>query len=103
MKIEDLKRLRWNEHAAAGRRKQAKDDRALLEAGAWGPDIEIARADAAQAAAAVRQDQINLSRLTVEAPVDGTILQNKVRLGQYAQCGPLAEPLMVFERTALRV
>jgi len=23
-------------------------------------------------------------------------LENKVRLGQYAQCGPLAEPLMVF-------
>jgi multidrug resistance efflux pump len=28
--------------------------------------------------------------------MDGVILQNKVRLGQYAQCGPLAEPLMVF-------
>ena len=32
----------------------------------------------------------------MRAPADGVILQNKVRLGQYAQVGPLAEPLMVF-------
>jgi len=96
VKEEDVERRRLNYQAAAARLEQAKHDLALLEAGAWGPDIDIARADAAQAAAAVRQDQINLSRLTVEAPVDGTILQNKVRLGQYAQCGPLAEPLMIF-------
>jgi HlyD family secretion protein len=30
------------------------------------------------------------------APIDGTILQNKARLGQYAQCGPVSEPLMVL-------
>ena len=28
--------------------------------------------------------------------MDGVILQNKVRLGQYAQCGPLDQPLMIF-------
>jgi multidrug resistance efflux pump len=96
VKEEDVERRRLNYQATAARLEQAKHDLALLKAGAWGPDIDIARADAAQAAAAVRQDEINISRLTVAAPVDGTILQNKVRLGQYAQCGPLAEPLMVF-------
>ena len=96
VKEEDVQRRRLNRQATAARLDQAKHDLALLKAGAWGPDLDIARADAAQADAAVRQDEINISRLTVEAPVDGTILQNKVRLGQYAQCGPLAEPLMVF-------
>ena len=96
VKQEDVERRRLNYQAAAARLEQAKQDLALLKAGAWGPDIDIARADVAQATAAVRQDEINISRLTVEASVDGTILQNKVRLGQYAQCGPLAEPLMVF-------
>ena len=52
-----------------------------------------------QAAAAVRQDEVNIERLTTRAPLDGSILQNKVRLGQYAQCGPLAEPLMIFGGT----
>src|SRR5260370_128832 len=96
VKDEDLQRRRLNYQAAAARLQQVKHDLALLKARAWGPDIDIARADAAQAAAAVRPDEINISRLTVAAPGDGTILQNKVRLGQYAQCGPLAEPLMVF-------
>ena len=96
VKEEDVERRRLNYQANAARLEQAKHDLALLKAGAWGPDLDVARADAAQAAAAVRQDEINISRLTIEAPVDGTILQNKVRLGQYAQCGPLAEPLMVF-------
>src|SRR5262249_11833768 len=49
-----------------------------------------------QAAAAVRQDEINIDRLTMRAPAEGVVIQNKVRLGQYAQAGPLAEPLMVF-------
>jgi len=96
VKEEDVERRRLNYEAAAARLEQAKNDLALLKAGAWKPDVDVARADAAQAAAAVRQDEINISRLTVEAPVNGTILQNKVRLGQYAQCGPLAEPLMIF-------
>ena len=42
---------------------------------------------------------MNIERLTTHAPIDGAILQNKVRIGQYAQCGPLAEPLMIFGGT----
>src|SRR5258708_11425980 len=37
-----------------------------------------------------------MDRLTMQAPIAGVILQNKVRLGQYAQCGPLSEPLMIL-------
>ncbi|HZR26757.1 MAG TPA: efflux RND transporter periplasmic adaptor subunit [Vicinamibacterales bacterium] len=95
VKREDVERRRLNFQAAAARLEQAKRDLALLTAGTWAPDLEIARAELAQAAAAVRQDEINLERLTVTAPVDGTILQNNVRPGQFAQCGAVAEPLMV--------
>jgi multidrug resistance efflux pump len=96
VKAEDVERRRLNDLAAKARLEQAEKDLALLNAGTWAPDLDIARADVEQAAAAVRQDEINITRLTVAAPIDGTILQNKVRLGQYAQCGPLADPLMVF-------
>jgi hypothetical protein len=68
----------------------------LTKAGAWAPDLEIARTQIAQAEAAVHQDEVNIERLTTRAPIDGRILQNKGRLGQFAQCGPLAEPLMIF-------
>lgn len=93
---EDVKRRRLNFDAAKARLEQAEKELALIKAGTWSADLEIAKTDVNQAAAAVRQDEINIDRLTVRAPADGVILQNKVRLGQYAQVGPLAEPLMVF-------
>jgi len=68
----------------------------LTKAGAWAPDLQIARTQVAQAEAAAHQDEVNIERLTTRAPIEGTILQNKVRLGQYAQCGPLNEPLMIL-------
>src|SRR5262249_26493639 len=50
----------------------------------------------AQAEAQVRQVATNIERLTMTAPMEGIILQKKVRVGQYAQCGPSSEPLMVM-------
>jgi multidrug resistance efflux pump len=93
---EDVQRRRLNYEAAKAREQQAEKELALLKAGAWSADLAVARAEVEQAAAAVRQDETNIDRLTMRAPVDGIILQNKVRLGQYAQSGPLAEPLMIF-------
>ena len=93
---EDVLRRRRNYEAAKARLAQAEKDLALAKAGAWGPDLEIARTQVAQAEAAVQQDEVNIERLTTRALVEGTILQNKVRLGQYAQCGPLNEPLMIL-------
>ena len=96
VKKEDVLRRHLAVDAARARVAQAEKDLALLTAGAWGPDLEIARVQVKQAEAAVRQDEVAIERTTTRAPMDGVILQNKVRLGQYAQCGPLADPLMVF-------
>src|SRR5215472_1217241 len=93
---EELLHRRHNYDAARARLAQAEKDLALAKAGAWRPDLEIARTQVAQAEAAVRQDQVSIERLTTRALVEGNILQNKVRLGQYAQCGPLDEPLMIL-------
>ena len=94
--MEDMLRRRENYKAAKARLAQAEKNLALAKAGAWGPDLEIARSQVAQAGAAVHQDEVNIMRLTTRAPLEGIILQNKVRLGQYAQCGPLSEPLMIL-------
>ena len=99
VKKEDVLRRRQNYDAAKARLAQAEKDLALTKAGAWGPDLAIGRTQVEQAEAAVRQDEVSIERLTTRAPIDGTILQNKVRLGQYAQCGPLSEPLMIFGGT----
>ena len=99
VKKEDVLRRRQNYEAANARLVQAEKDLALTRAGAWGPDLTVSRTQVAQALAAVHQDEVNIERLTTRAPIDGVILQNKVRIGQYAQCGPLSEPLMIFGGT----
>ena len=96
VKKEDVLRRRLAWQAAQARLAQAEKDLALLKAGTWAPDLAIARTQVEQAEAGVRQDEVNLDRLTMRAPMDGVILQNKVRLGQFAECGPQADPLMIF-------
>jgi HlyD family secretion protein len=97
---EDLLRRRIAANAANARLEQAKADLALLKAGAWGPDIEVAKAEVAEAKRQVERVQADLARMVVTAPIDGEILQCKVRVGEYAQAGPLAQPLMLMGDTS---
>ena len=93
---EDVQRRRIAYQAAQARLAEAQSRLALLRAGAWAPDVTVARSEAAQAAAQVRQVATDIERLTMTAPMDGVILQKKVRIGQFAQCGLAAEPLMIL-------
>jgi multidrug efflux pump subunit AcrA (membrane-fusion protein) len=96
---DELRTARLNAKVADANAKAAQADLALLKAGAWKPDVDIARAQLAAAEAQVNTAKTNLERLTVTAPVDGTVLQVKVRVGEFAQVGPLATPLMILGRT----
>jgi len=58
--------------------------------------IESSRAQVAAAEAQMHATQVDIDRLTVTAPVDGVILQVNLRLGEYAQAGPLATPLLLM-------
>jgi multidrug resistance efflux pump len=55
-----------------------------------------AQADVQSAEAQVKSTQIEMDRRVVKAPVDGELLQVKVRLGEYAPAGSLAQPLMLM-------
>jgi multidrug resistance efflux pump len=74
-------------------RMRAQDE--LLRAGAWKPDLEVARVAVVQARAELEQSQTNLERLTVTAPRDGRILQVKVRAGEYV-AQPSSSELMIL-------
>ena len=97
---EDLLRRRIAVDTAKAKLAEAKSDLALLEAGAWKPDIEVARAEVAQAQTQVARIQADIDRLTVTSPINGEILQCKVRLGEYAQSGPLSQPLILMGNTS---
>jgi HlyD family secretion protein len=93
---EDVQRRRLAYKAAQARLAEVEAQLGLLKAGAWAPDIAVAKSEVAQAEAQVKMAETNIDRLIMRAPIAGVILQNKVRLGQFAQCGPLSEPLMIL-------
>lgn len=86
------------EKAAAG---ESEARRALerVEAGAWQAELAVARAAELAAAAARDAAQVEVERLTIRAPIDGTVLQVKARVGAFAAAGQ-AGPLVVLGRTA---
>jgi multidrug resistance efflux pump len=61
---------------------QAQAEYDLLKAGAWQPDIDIARADVSAARTQIEQVQTEIARATVVSPVDGVVLQVNVRAGE---------------------
>jgi multidrug resistance efflux pump len=67
---------------------QAKAEDALLKAGAWRFDKDIAAANVALAEAQVHQTKTDLDRVLVRAPCDGVILQVNVRGGEYVGTPP---------------
>ncbi len=97
---EALARRRYAVQAAAARLATAQSQLALLQAGAWKPDLDVARAELATAEAQVRATETEIGRYTVRAPVDGTVLQVNIRAGEFAQAGALATPLVLFGATA---
>jgi multidrug resistance efflux pump len=93
---EDVQRRRIAYKAAQARLSEAQSQLALVKAGAWAPDVAVARSEVAQAEAQVKQVATNIERLTTTAPIEGIVLQKKVRVGQFAQCGPSTEPLIIM-------
>jgi multidrug resistance efflux pump len=75
--------IRQREYEAATHEEsRARAEYELLKAGAWKPDLEIARAAVSQANAQVDQVKTEIARATVVAPVDGVVLQVNVRTGE---------------------
>ncbi len=97
---EDLQRRRQATNAAAARLDEARAALALLKAGAWAPDVKIAKAEIASAETQVKRIQTDIERLTMRAPLAGEILQVNVRAGEYAQVGVLSKPLIVMGDTS---
>jgi RND family efflux transporter MFP subunit len=66
--------------------------------------LEEAQAAVAAAEAAVRSVETSLERSVVRAPLDATVLQVKIRAGEYAPAGPAATPwLLLGDVTPLHV
>lgn len=58
-------------------------------------DVDVAAAQLAAARAEVRKTEDLIARMTVRAPIDGTILQVNIRAGEYAAPGSGAAPIVM--------
>jgi HlyD family secretion protein len=96
MSVEEISKRRWAVLANEAKLAQARAQLALIKAGVWKPDLDIAKAQVAAAEAQVRQTETDIERLTVRALVSGQVLQVNIRLGEFAQAGMLATPLLLL-------
>jgi ABC-type lipoprotein export system ATPase subunit/multidrug efflux pump subunit AcrA (membrane-fusion protein) len=85
---EILMQLEQSRAAAAARVARAEAEENLLRAGASAADKEPARAAVTAAQAQIRQTQVELDRLCVKAPLDGTVLRVNIRAGEAAGAAP---------------
>jgi multidrug efflux pump subunit AcrA (membrane-fusion protein) len=96
--LEDLQRRKFAAQAQEARVAEAKAALALLKAGAWKADLQVAEAEVASAEAQLQQTETEIARLTVRAPLRGVVLQVNLRAGEFAPSGALQTPLMLFGR-----
>jgi multidrug resistance efflux pump len=95
MSTEEWNRRNFNVKVGEARVSEMRADLLRLRAGAWAPELAVARAKAASAAAVVEAVEVELERLVVRAPTDCTVLQVNVRKGEFAPSGALMTPLML--------
>jgi multidrug resistance efflux pump len=88
MTEEDISQRQLSLAVARRQLAQAKAQDALLKAGAWRFDKDIARANVELAEAQVLQTRTDLGRALVRAPRDGVVLQVNVREGEYVGTPP---------------
>ena len=99
MSREELTRRYFAVQTAEAKLAEARAQMALLKAGAWKHDLNVAKAEVATAQAQIKALDMNLERLTVRAPVAGEILQVNIRQGEFAPAGALQTPLMLLGNT----
>lgn len=92
---EELTRRQYARDTARAQLAAAEANLAQLKAGAWQLDLDIAQADVEDARANLAAVETNIDRLVVRSPIDGTVLQRNVRVGEFAQAGALSTPLMI--------
>lgn len=84
MAVEEWTRRKHAVQSAEARAAEARSELQLIEAGAWAPDIEVARAELASAQAEMKATEIELDRLLVKSPIRGEVFKVNIRKGEYA-------------------
>lgn len=93
--LEELTRRRSAVAAGAALLESTEAELARLVSGAWAPELALARTHVSGAEAALAAVDTELERLSVRAPIAGTVLRIGIRAGEFAS-GAAREPLLVL-------
>lgn len=99
----EMRRRYFGMEGARARLEQARTELALARAGAWAPDLDIARANVAAAEANIEAIQLLIDRRTVRSPIAGTVLRRNVEPGQFAPAEPRTAAMVVGDLSSLLV
>lgn len=83
----------------------------LMKSGSWSKDLEVAQAAVAARDADIKSIDMRLERLTVRAPIDGTVLKRNIEPGEFVSGGSVGgavggqgeAPLMLGDLSTLHV
>jgi multidrug efflux pump subunit AcrA (membrane-fusion protein) len=95
---QELDRARARFDAAEAGLAQAKANLSELKAGTWSKDLAIARENVDQAQARIRSLKQQIERLTVRAPLAGTVLKRRVEPGEYVNPASNGDPALTVGR-----
>jgi multidrug efflux pump subunit AcrA (membrane-fusion protein) len=96
---EELSRRQFAVAGARARLATAEAELLRIKAGAFAPEIAIAKARVQEAKAHRELARTELDRLTIKAPVTGKILARNLYAGEFAVAGPTDDPLLLIGET----
>ena len=76
---EEINRRCFSYQQAEAKLQEAQADLEKINAGTWGPDLEIARLETEQAKANIERVQADIERTIIRSPIDGASVANSCR------------------------
>jgi HlyD family secretion protein len=100
-RLDDLRRQLAFAEQVKDKRAISSEELSRRRSAAMTAEAELseARAQVAAAEAQVRAIAVEIERSTVRSPIDGEVLQVKLRVGEFAAAAPGATPLIVLGRS----
>lgn len=99
----EIRRRQFTLDGAKARLQESRARLALLKAGPWAPDVEIAKSQLAQADATVKATELLLERRTVRASIAGTVLKRNIDPGEFAPADAKSPSIVLGDLSALHI
>jgi multidrug efflux pump subunit AcrA (membrane-fusion protein) len=96
MSQEEISRRKFAYEQAEAKLQQAQANLDKTKAGAWLPDLEIARLQVLQAKALAKRVEGDIERTVIRSPIDATVLQIKIHEGEYPPMDSSRTPPMII-------